>query len=75
MNGTIDIDNAIDSAATEYPALAQLLAATTTRTGGRITPLRMPPCTRSRMTRHPTPLPTPRATSTGCSARDSTTTD
>jgi len=26
MNGTIDIDMAIDNAATEYPALAQLLA-------------------------------------------------
>ena len=26
MNGTIDIDIAIDNAATEYPALAQLLA-------------------------------------------------
>jgi hypothetical protein len=26
MNGTIDIDTAIDNAATDYPALAQLLA-------------------------------------------------
>ena len=26
MNGTIDIDIAIDNAATDYPALAQLLA-------------------------------------------------
>jgi hypothetical protein len=26
MNGTIDIDNAIDTAATDYPALSQLLA-------------------------------------------------
>ena len=26
MNGTIDIDMAIDNAATDYPALAQLLA-------------------------------------------------
>jgi hypothetical protein len=32
MNGIIDIDIAIDNAATDYPALAQLLA-TTTRIG------------------------------------------